>query len=101
MTSRGSERVLSQGCPNTKFQLAIPTYLSNMLQYGKKGEVCNLDIGTNKENMATVKWPRFSGFYWLRGRRGEKVFCFCESWRSPRISLCVGGGDGHSGAGRV
>lgn len=66
-----------------------------MLQYGKKGEICNLDIGTNKENMATVKWPRLSGFYWLRGGSGEKVFCFCEDWQSPRISLCAcvcGGG---------
>lgn len=42
--------------------------------------------------MATVKWPRFPSFYWLRGGSGEKVFCFCESWQSPRISLCVGGG---------
>ena len=67
---------------------------------GKKGKSATWDIGTNKENMATVKWPRFSGFYWLRGRSGEKVFCFCESWRSPRISLCVGG-VGHSGAERV
>ena len=42
--------------------------------------------------MATVKWPRLSGFYWLRGGSGEKVFYFCEDWQSPRISLCVCGG---------
>lgn len=42
--------------------------------------------------MATVKWPRLSGFYWLRGGSGEKVFYFCEGWQSPRISLCVWGG---------
>lgn len=44
----------------------------------EKGEICNLDIGTNKENTATVKWPRFSNFCWFGARSGEKVFCFCE-----------------------
>lgn len=89
VTSQGSEQGVIQGCPNRKFQLATPTYLSHMLQYGEKGEICNLDIGTRKENMATVKCPRLSGFYWLRAGSGEKVFCFRKTGSLPRISLSV------------
>lgn len=63
-----------------------------MLQYGEKGEICNLDIGTHKENMATVKCPRLSGFYWLRAGSGEKVFCFRKTGSLPGfLCLCVWG----------
>lgn len=58
-----------QGCPNRKFQLAISTYLSNMLQYRKKGGICNVGIGTQKEKVVTLEWPIFSGFYWQVGGR--------------------------------
>lgn len=76
--------MLPQGGPNRKFQLAIPTYPSNMLQYRKKGEICNLDIGTNKEKMGTLKWPRFSKFYWPAGGGGEKELRFYEGWLAER-----------------
>lgn len=34
--------------------------------------------------MGTLKWPRFSKFYWLGGRGGgkDKVLCFYEDWLS-------------------
>lgn len=58
----------------------------------RKGGIRNLDIGTSKETMATVKRPRFSNFYWLGGGGREKVKAGClEGF------LCAG----DEGAGRV
>lgn len=30
----------------------------------EKGGIGSVDIGTSKENMVTLRWPTFSGFYW-------------------------------------
>lgn len=90
MKSWCSGWVLPRGGPNVKFQLAIPTYPSNMLQYRRKGEICNLDVGTNKEKMGTPKWPRFSEFYWPGVWVGRRNFALMKTGCLRGVSCSAG-----------
>lgn len=48
-----------------------------------------MDIGTNKENMVALKWPRFSDSHWRAGEDGEKQLC---SGEGSLTGFCVGWG---------